>query len=126
MRIELGDIDLIYNDHVGNEWTYDVTILYEGIEYKLDQDKGVTLTLIPGKTAAVINTYIVEDDKYPDESSKNTTVSLLKLSDLTISNYVKEGHGRYAGHTAQWNFNFHISPIKFESAESLKYVTFNF
>jgi hypothetical protein len=112
--ISIDKKQLVYNDHVGHEWTYDVQIRYNQKNYRLDDNDHITILLDGTNAKATIDLYVTEDDKYPDESFSSKEVSLLRSSTFIMSNVIQEGHGRFAGNTAKWEFTLSImnSPNK--------------
>lgn len=109
LEIQLVSISNISNNHVGNEWSHDVTVNektlthYKSLNFKRSETK--TLSLKVNCSEA--------DDKYPDYGS-NTKIIDLSTIDLSneylfaIEVTVTENGGRYKGNKAKWEYSFKI------------------
>jgi len=108
-KITFSRAVLAYNNHVGNEWSYYVSIndvrLYE---------KGTTIIdLRPGQKFK-ISCYLSEsNEKYVDRGSSTAEISYADLISYRQNGFripveITEGNGRYKGNKAQMDFHFAI------------------
>lgn len=108
---------MIYNDHVGNEWTLDCTLAGVGL-----LDRFVVSALPVSKPITLskgdrleIHTLIRDGEKYPD-TAEDTTTRTLSASDirsgftLTVRLLVTEDKGRYKGNDAAWEITYEFRP----------------
>lgn len=98
---------MVYNDHVGNEWLFDVEI--EGKRCSLDETVN-----IEGSDIIEVVFKVEEVDKISDFGSTTLKIDLNTL-DLNTEQYtdieviVKENRGRYSGNTAKWKMRIYYS-----------------
>ncbi|CAH1207647.1 hypothetical protein PAECIP111893_02745 [Paenibacillus plantiphilus] len=106
VKVTLVSVELVENNHVGNEWATEATvngkILEDGDSEKFTLKAGGTL-----KLKAVAE----EQDKIPDvgkseKSIKASSISGAKKYELKVK--VVENRGRYSGKTAHWKFTFKV------------------
>lgn len=107
VKVTLVEIELVENNHVGNEW------LTEGYvnDKKIKEGSTVTLTLKPSDSVK-LKAYAEEQDKIPESGTETATVKVSSLKsavDKSLKVTVKENRGRYSGKTAEWKFVFKIS-----------------
>lgn len=107
ITIEFEDAYLNYNPSVGNEWEVWIEVngrrYEEGARINVSNYKNTSMTL-----------KVVEHDKYPDRASRTISLNKQHLSGGNFSETVRvrEGHGRYAGNVAEWQFDFSIKTDK--------------
>lgn len=106
IKITLVSVELVDNDHVGNEWYTTASVNGKTIE----EGSTLTLTVKPTDTLK-LKAYAEEQDKIPDKGTTNATlkVSNVKKSvskELNVK--VVENRGRYSGNEADWKFTFKI------------------
>ncbi|MNO68023.1 hypothetical protein D3C76_588420 [compost metagenome] len=106
LKVTLVSVELVENNHVGNDW---YTIGYVN-DKEIKEGSTVTLSL-KSSDSIKLEAYAEEQDKIPDSS---TSSSIIKVSSVTktinksIKVNVEENRGRYSGNTAQWKFTFKI------------------
>ena len=113
LDIQLVSISNIYNNHVGNEWSHDVTVNQKTLtRYKnLNFKKSEINTLI-------FKVNCIEfDEKYPDFGSNTKTIDLSKIDFsneylFSIEVTVIENGGRYKSNKAKWKYSFKINSKK--------------
>lgn len=106
IKVTLVSVELVDNDHVGNEWYTTASVNGKTIE----EGSTLTLTVKPTDTLK-LKAYAEEQDKIPDKGTTNATlkVSNVKKSvskELNVK--VVENRGRYSGNEADWKFTFKI------------------
>jgi len=106
IKVTLVSVELVENDHVGNEWYTTASVNGKTIE----EGSTLTITVKPTDTLK-LKTYAEEQDKIPDKGTTNATlkVSNVKKSvskELNVK--VVENRGRYSGNEADWKFTFKI------------------
>lgn len=107
------DADLVYNNHVGDDWCNSYCVIYNGNTYSCAS--GESMEIFYKLDAPLeIYTYICEaDDASSDVGSYSQTTSFSE-SDICDGNscgwihtvYVTENGGRYKGNTAQWDVTY--------------------
>lgn len=106
IKVTLVSIELVENNHVGNEW---YTAAYvNGKEIK--KSSTVTLNLKPTESVK-LKAYAEEQDKIPDVGTSTASIkasSVSKPVNKALKVTVKENRGRYSGNTAEWKFTFKI------------------
>ena len=108
LNIKYDKSSLIYNNHVGNEWSTAVRIndnyLYRG--------ENINLTVYENEKI-VIYCIANENDKIMDYGSANILVDPSELRNgqnfYTCNVIVTENRGRYSGNTAKWEFTFTVT-----------------
>jgi hypothetical protein len=113
LQFSITDVSSVYNNHVGNEWYHEVQVEYGGKQYKLSRYESTTISFKPGYDGIKIIAYSQENDKYPDYASTTKDLSVQRLLsskpiEIELYTIVKEGHGRYAGNTAKWQFKVRV------------------
>jgi len=109
VQVSLESVILVYNNHVGNEWS-----TYTEVE---DQEitKNKNFEKIYEKKTITLKFYAkaVEDDTVPDIGSTTRYVDLDLQSTtskiVTLDVIVKENRGRYSGNTAKWRFSYRVT-----------------
>jgi hypothetical protein len=97
---------LIYNDHVGNEWTHALELNGKYLSiYKPIRIESSSIHKVKFVTSEV-------NEKYPDSSSMPLGIDASKLEwnkmySKRIELIVRESNGRYAGNTAKWQVTIH-------------------
>ena len=86
---------MLANDSVGNDWTHTVTC--DGAPI----NNGDTVTAAEG-SRIILEGVVTEDDNYPDTASGTVTLTLADGASGSVRITVCEGHGQYAGNTAEW------------------------
>ena len=106
IKVTLVSVELVKNNHVGNEWYTAAHV--NGKEIK----EGSTVTLnLKASESIKLKAYAEEQDKIPDVGTANTSVkvsSVSKTTNKTLKVKVTENRGRYSGNTAEWKFTFKI------------------
>lgn len=106
VKITLQSVELIENNHVGNEWYTTASINGKTIK------EGSTVTLnLKSSDSIQLKAYAEEQDKVPDIGTKSVSVkvsSLSKTLNKSLVVQVVENRGRYSGKTAEWKFAFKI------------------
>ena len=106
IKVTLVSVELIENNHVGNEWYTAAYVNGKEIE------EGSTVTLNLKSTESVkLKAYAEEQDKIPDVGTANLSIkasSVSKTMNKSLKVKVKENRGRYSGNTAEWKFTFKI------------------
>ncbi|GIO13834.1 hypothetical protein J19TS2_33890 [Cohnella xylanilytica] len=106
IKVTLVSVELVDNDHVGNEWYTTASVNGKTIE----EGSTLTLTVKPTDTLK-LKAYAEEQDKIPDKGTTNATlkVSNVKKSvNKELNVKVVENRGRYSGNEADWKFTFKI------------------
>lgn len=107
ITIEFEDAYLNYNPSVGNEWEVWIEVngrrYEEGARINVSNYQNISMTL-----------KVVEHDKYPDRVSRTVSLNRNHINKGSFSETirVREGHGRYAGNVAEWQFDFSIKTDK--------------
>ncbi len=86
---------MLSNDSVGNNWTHTVTC--DGVPISC----GDVIIAAEG-SPIILEGVITEDDKYPDTGRGAVTLPPTDDASGTVRITVREGHGQYAGNTAEW------------------------
>jgi hypothetical protein len=112
VNIYLNSAYLEYNNHVGNDWYYEIKITTMGKEYKITPISKKTLSINTNDNI-VIKVVVVEDDKIPDFGSNTLYIKIPDLKKdseniFEIPVIVRENRGRYAGNSAKWVFSIEI------------------
>lgn len=106
LKVTLTSIELVENDHVGNDWYNIASVNGKEIE------EGSTVTLSLKATDSIkIEAYAEEQDKIPDTGSSSVSIkvsNVKKSMNKTLKVSVTENRGRYSGNTAEWEFEFKI------------------
>ncbi|MFC5703949.1 hypothetical protein ACFPVX_21890 [Cohnella faecalis] len=106
VKVSLVSVELIENNHVGNEWYTSGSV--NGKE--IVEGSSVILKLKPAESVK-LRAYAEEQDKIPDSGSSDSSIKASSISKkiskaLTVT--VTENRGRYSGNTANWKFVFEI------------------
>jgi hypothetical protein len=106
IKVTLVSIELVENNHVGNEWY--ATAYVNGKEI----DEGSTVTLnLKSSESIKLKAYAEEQDKIPDVGTSNSSVKVslvTKTINKTLNVTVVENRGRYSGNSAKWKFTFKV------------------
>lgn len=113
------DAELVYNNHVGDDWCNRYCVICNGTQYSCASGESMTVLYKIGWELEIY-TYICEaDDASSDVGSYSQTTSFSE-SDICDGNscgwihtvYVTENGGRYKGNTAQWDvtYTFYVTP----------------
>jgi hypothetical protein len=109
LAVQLISISNISNNHVGNEWSHDVTVNEKTLSrYKSLSFKSAEISTLIFKVNCV-----EFDEKYPDYGSNTKIIDLSKI-DLSneyffaIEVTVTENGGKYKGNKAKWEYSFKI------------------
>lgn len=106
LKVTLVSVELVENNHVGNDW---YTIAYVN-DKEIEEGSTVTLSL-KSSDSIKLEAYAEEQDKIPDSNTSSSTIkvsSVTKTINKSIKVNVEENRGRYSGNTAQWKFTFKI------------------
>lgn len=107
------DAELVYNNHVGDDWWNSYCVIYNGHTYSCAIGRSVTIFYKLGAPLEIY-TYICEtDDVNSDVGTYSTTEDYLanEICDGAYSwvvhhVYVTENDGRYKGNAAQWDVTY--------------------
>ncbi|MBB3125805.1 hypothetical protein FHS19_000459 [Paenibacillus rhizosphaerae] len=105
-NVKLVSVQLVENEHVGNEWYYIASVNGKEVE------EGGSVAF---KNVSSINLYAYaeEQDKVPDKAKAQKTIKVSTLTKKTqqveMKVTVTENRGRYSGNQAVWKFTFQIS-----------------
>jgi len=105
-KITLASIELIENNHVGNEWYTSAEV--NGKE--LREGSSVTLKLKSSESIK-LKAYAEEQDKIPDVGTASLSLkasTIAKTTTKSLKVTVKENRGRYSGNTSEWKFTFKV------------------
>jgi hypothetical protein len=106
LKVTLVSVELVENDHVGNEWYTAASVNGKEIE------EGSTVSLSLKSTESLkLKAYAEEQDKVPDSGSANASIkvsSVTKDIHKALKVKVTENRGRYSGNTAEWKFTFKV------------------
>ncbi|MED5015786.1 hypothetical protein P9847_00525 [Paenibacillus chibensis] len=104
--VKLVSVQLIENNHVGNEWYTEASVNQKPIEV------GESITLQNPKSIK-LEAYAEEQDKVPDIGTASKTIQISSLNQKTSTIELKvtvtENRGRYSGQKAYWKFVYQIS-----------------
>ncbi|MBB6732322.1 hypothetical protein [Cohnella zeiphila] len=106
VKITLASVELVENNHVGNEWYTTASINGKAVK----EGSTVTLNLKPSDSIQ-LKAYAEEQDKVPDVGTKSVSVKVSSISkslSKSLAVQVVENRGRYSGNTAEWKFAFKI------------------
>ena len=114
-QVVLKSIELIYNNHVGNEWSFGVAV--NGEKQRVSSyvsDKIVFRDTFSDYLKLEIEAIAIEDDKWDDKGVNSATRNFTcpdleenqRLLDICVT--VIEDGGRYKGNEAKWKFVFEI------------------
>ncbi|MEO3947885.1 hypothetical protein [Gorillibacterium sp. CAU 1737] len=106
IKVTLDRVELVENNHVGNEW---YTTAYVNGE-EIGEGDTVTVTLKPTESVK-LEAYAEEQDKIPDVGTSSASLkasSITKKKEKALTVKVVENRGRYSGNSAKWKFTFTI------------------
>jgi hypothetical protein len=106
IKVTLVSVELIENNHVGNEWY--ATAYVNGKE--IEEGTSVTLNLKSSESVK-LKASAEEQDKIPDVGTSNSSIkvsSVTKTINKSLKVNVVENRGRYSGNSAEWKFTFKI------------------
>ncbi|PHI18062.1 hypothetical protein CEQ90_19865 [Lewinellaceae bacterium SD302] len=108
ITINLESLDMLSNDHVGNEWSYNTII--NGEEFTGDS---YTFDLSYGTDLIIISVMSEENEPYIDRSRHTVIVSYDDIEDNTNKDLISEvtvveKNGRYAGNEAKFRFVYSL------------------
>lgn len=110
VEVNLESIDLIYNNHVGNDWAVYSEI--NGIQ--ISKNKKFSEVFSKKDITLEIFAQALEYDKVTDIGSNKKYISLSsidigKVKFVELDVIVRENRGRYSGNTAKWRFTYRIN-----------------
>lgn len=109
VKVTLVSVELVENNHVGNEWYTEGLINGKSIQ------EGESVTLNLKSTGSItLKALAEEQDSIPDEGSKSATIkvsSIGKSLSKSLKVVVTENRGRYSGNTAEWAFVYKIQKL---------------
>ena len=117
VSVTVESIDLVYNNHVGNEWLFSVAVNGQYVPVSSYSPTLVYESLVTGPTCLQITAKAVEYDKYSDVGTTTTTVQVdcpsesSRSQEVIMEVLVREDRGRYVGNTALWRFRIQIEII---------------
>jgi len=109
VQVSLESVDLIYNNHVGNEWS-----TYSEVEgYYISRIQRFEKIYDKSKVRLKFYARTTENDKIPDIGSNSCDVDLnlqdgIKSKLVILDVIVTENRGKYAGNSAKWRFIYRI------------------
>ena len=104
--LTLVEVELIVNDHVGDEWTHVVRV--DGLEMRVDD----SMNLASADAYRIECNSREEDPHYPDSGKRSLRMSerdvllAAEKGGFTVDVTVREEHGEYAGSEAVWRYHF--------------------
>jgi endonuclease/exonuclease/phosphatase family metal-dependent hydrolase len=107
-------IELVYNNHVGNDWSFSVEVNGQPIPVSRYGSTLVYTTSFDGKITLQVVAKAVEAEKYPDVGRKTATFQASCLpepspsTEAVLEVLVREDRGQYTGNTALWRFRIRI------------------
>ena len=110
VQVSLKSADLIYNNHVGNEWS-----TYSEVEgYLISGTRRFEKVYDKPEVRLKFYARATEYDKIPDVGSNTCYINLslqdgVKTKLVSLDVIVKENRGRYSGNTALWRFTYRIT-----------------
>ncbi|GEM_PF-1150237 len=110
--VNLTALDLVYNDSVGNDWSFAVEI--NDARIAVSGPTQIFQDQFEGTLELKIRAIAQENDSVPDVGSSSETITIecpetQQVEEmLTLEVRVRENRGRYAGNTALWRFDFSI------------------
>ncbi len=112
VTVTLESVDLVYNNHVGNDWTLELFVNDQQVPvYQFGIPKVVWTTTFSGAVTVTVTARAIEEDKYPDIGFTTKTFTIACPSypqEATLEVLVRENRGRYAGNTALWRFQIRV------------------
>lgn len=101
--------EIIYNNHVGNEWLSYCKVNGKELYYK----ENITLNMEAMSSVSIVSYLHETEEKYNDSSSEKVIVSKSELSQYRGTGFyvivtIRESNGRYAGNTAQMKFYYNV------------------
>jgi hypothetical protein len=108
VTVKYQAVSLVYNNHVGNEWSK--IVKYNGKNVSLGSSLAKQLK---NTDKMVITCTATEKDKYPDIGSVTISLNVANLKKGTTT-FVKnvivtENRGRYSGNKACWKFTIVVN-----------------
>lgn len=106
IKVTLVSVQLVENNHVGNEW---LTAAYINGK-QVQQGSSVTLTL-KSTDKITLKAYAEEQDKIPEDGTATVSIkasSVTQTISKSLTVEVIENRGRYSGNSAEWKFTFKI------------------
>jgi len=110
VQVSLKSADLIYNNHVGNEWS-----TYSEVEgYLISGTRRFEKVYDKPEVRLKFYARATEYDKISDVGSNTCYINLslqdgVKTKLVSLDVIVKENRGRYSGNTALWRFTYRIT-----------------
>jgi len=115
VTVILEMIELDYNNHVGNEWSFSMDINGQDVSVsQYQENQTVYDETIIGSETLRITAQAVERDTYSDSGSAGQTFVISCTDAGSEPEYgklevlVREDRGRYAGNTALWRFYIRV------------------
>lgn len=106
LKVTLVSVELVENNHVGNDW---YTTAYVN-DKEIEEGSSLSLSLKSSESIK-LKAYAEEQDKVPDSNTSSSSIkasSITKTINKSVKVTVKENRGRYSGNTAEWKFTFKI------------------
>ncbi|MCG8572541.1 MAG: hypothetical protein MJB14_20600 [Spirochaetes bacterium] len=102
IKVRLQNVRMLYNNHVGNEWSYEIKVNDVIVEWDI-----VASIQVEDLINIVIT--VIEMEKSPDIGITRKQISISELSDylnkeIPLEVVVTEDRGRYSGNEAKWRF----------------------
>ncbi len=109
ISVKLESCNLIFNDHVGNEWYFGSYVNGNLINYK----ERIELILPSDKKIKLQSILMEENEKYNDHGRSESEINL-NNKPAVIKQLVRitETNGRYAGNSAEFEFVYSINYIE--------------
>lgn len=111
--------ELVYNNHVGDDWYNSYCVIYNGKTYSCASGESMTILYHPDAQLQIY-TYICEADDASSDVGSYSDYHSFSVDDICDGNrygwmhsvYVTENGGRYKWNTAQWDvtYTFYVKP----------------
>lgn len=126
------DAELVYNNHVGDDWNNGYYVIYNGHNYSCASGDSMTIFYKLGAQLEIY-TYICEYDDASSDVGSYSDYHTFSEGDICDGNscgwihtvYVTENGGRYKGNTAQWDvtYKFYVEPTPTPKPTAKKTIT---
>lgn len=126
------DAELVYNNHVGDDWCNRYCVICNGTQYSCASGESMTVLYKIGWELEIY-TYICEADDASSDVGSYSDYHSFSESDICDGNscgwihtvYVTENGGRYKGNTAQWDvtYTFYVKPTPTPRPTAKKTIT---
>ncbi|MBW7474698.1 hypothetical protein K0T92_08065 [Paenibacillus oenotherae] len=104
VKVTLVSVELVENNHVGNDWATAAAVNGKAME-----EGGSQTFSIKSTGSFKLKASAEEQDKIPDTGSAEKSIKASSISgtkEYVLNVEVVENRGRYSGNTAHWKFTF--------------------